>query len=78
MIVVRTYKGNARYLLTGITTALEWEKCIKQLKYYFSNIKEIKEKILTGKIIDTPYAIFQRDRRKNGIPVGNDRRLAWR
>lgn len=77
MIVVRTHKSNARYL-AGITTAVEWEKCIKQLKCYFSNVKEIKEKILTGKIIDTPYAIFQHDRRKKGISVGNDRRLAWR
>ena len=62
MIVVKTYKSNAWYL-TGITTAIEWEKCIKQLKYYFSNINRVKEKILAGEILNTPYTIFQRDRR---------------
>lgn len=73
MIIVRTYKDNAWYL-AGITTAIEWEKCTKRLKYYFSNVKKIKEKILTGKIIDTPYVIFQRDRRKKDIPVRKDQR----
>lgn len=73
MIMVRTYKGNAWYL-ADITNAIEWEKCIKQLKYYFSNVKKIKEKIFDGKIIDTPYVIFQRDRRKKDILLGNDRR----
>jgi len=64
MIVVKTYKSNAWYL-TGITTAIEWEKCIKQLKYYFSNINRVKEKILAGEILNTPYTIFQKDRRVN-------------
>ncbi|GAH19009.1 unnamed protein product, partial [marine sediment metagenome] len=50
------------------------EKCTKQLKCYFSNVNKVKEKILAGKIIDTPYVIFQRDRRKRDIPAKKDRR----
>jgi len=33
-----------------------------------------EEEILVGKIINTPYVIFQRDRRKRDIPVRKDRR----
>jgi len=64
MIVVRTYKSNAWYL-ASITTAIEWEDCIKQLKYYFSSINRVREKILAGEILNTPYTIFQRGRRIN-------------
>ena len=64
MIVVRIFKDNAQYL-AGITTAANFENCIKQLKYYFSNIIKVKEKIIAGEIIDLPYLTFQRDRRIN-------------
>jgi len=74
MIMVKTYKSNAWYL-AGITTAIEWEKCIKQLKYYFSNINRVKEKILAGEILNTPYTIFQKDRRVNKEKrIENERR----
>jgi len=64
MIIVKIYKSKAWYL-AGKTVAIEWEKCIKQLKYYFSNSNKIKEKIITGEIIDTPYLTLQRDRRRS-------------
>ena len=70
--MVKTYKSSQ--YLDGITIAVNFKNCIKQLKYYFTNIIKVKEKILAGKIIDTPYVIFQRDRRKRDIPVKKDRR----
>jgi len=73
MIVVKAYKSDAWYL-AGITTAIEWENCIKRLKYYFSDVNKVREKILAGKIINIPYVIFQRDRRKKDIPVREDQR----
>lgn len=62
--MVRIFKDNARYL-AGIATTVNFDNYIKQLRYYFANIKKIKERILTGKIIDTPYVTFQKDRRVN-------------
>ena len=64
MIVVRIYKNNAWYL-AGKVNVIKWENCIKRLKYYFSNINKIKEKIITGETIDLPYVTLQRDRRIN-------------
>lgn len=64
MIVVRIFKDNAWYL-AGIAIAVNFENCIKQLKYYFSNIIKVKERIIAGEIIDLPYLTFQRDRRIN-------------
>ena len=64
MIVVRIYKGNAD-ALAGLTTAVNFENCIKQLKWYFSNIIKVKERIIAGKIIDLPYLTLQRDRRES-------------
>jgi len=61
--VIKTYKSSQ--YLDGITIAVNFKNCIKQLRYYFENIKKIKEKILAGKIIDLPYLILQRDRRVN-------------
>jgi len=48
MIVVKTYKSNAWYL-AGITTAIEWENCIKRLKYYFPDVNKVREKILAAR-----------------------------
>jgi len=64
MIVVRIFKDNAWYL-AGIATAVNFENCIKQLRYYYANIIKVKEKIIAGGIIDLPYLTLQRDRRVN-------------
>lgn len=37
--------------LTGITNAINFEDCIRQLRYYFLDINKVREKILAGKII---------------------------
>ena len=75
MIVVKTYKSNAWYF-AGRTTAVNFENCIKQLKYYFSNINRVREKILAVEILNTPYTIFQRDRRVNQEQkIPDERRL---
>jgi len=74
MIVVRTYKSNARYL-AGITAAVNFENCTKQLRCYFVNIIKVKERIIAGGIIDLPYLTFQKDRRVNkGKRFENERR----
>jgi len=74
MIMVKTYKSNAWYL-AGIITAVNFENCIKQLRYYFANIIKVKERIIAGEIIDLPYLTLQRDRRVNEEKrIRNERR----
>jgi len=64
MLVVKIFKDNAWYL-AGIATAVNFENCVKQLKYYYADIIKVKERIIAGKIIDLPYLTLQRDRRVN-------------
>ncbi len=71
--MVRFYKDNA-LKFAGITIAVNFEDCIKQLRYYFANINKVRGRNTCLQDINTPYVIFQRDRRKKDIPVGND----WR
>jgi len=83
MIIVKIFKDNAWYL-AGITTAVNFENCIKQLRYYFANIIKVKEKINAGEIIDLPYLTLQRDRKINEEKrIRNERRrhlntVKWR
>ena len=64
MIAVKIFKDNAWHL-AGITTAVNFENCKKQLSYYFANIIKVKERIIAGEIINLPYLTLQRDRRVN-------------
>ena len=74
MIVVRIFKDNARRF-ANLTTAVNFEACKRLLKLYFSDLEEIKERIIAGKIIDLPYLILQRDRRVNQEKkIRNERR----
>jgi len=74
MITVKIFRDNACYL-AGITTAVNFENCKKQLKYYFTNIIKVKERIIAGEIIDSPYLTLQRDRGVNEEKrIKNDRR----
>lgn len=73
MLVVGIYKDNAENF-AGLTIVNDWKDFTRRLRYYFSNIFEIKEKIINGEIIDLPYITLQRDRRKKDIPVMKDRR----
>ena len=74
MIVVSIFKENAGSV-AGFTSAINFENRKKWLGLYFSDLKKIKEKILTGEIIDIPYLTLQKDRRlNNGKRIGNERR----
>ena len=64
MIVVRIFKDNAKKF-AHLTTAVNFEACKRRLKLYFSDLEEVKERIIAGKIIDLPYLILQKDRRVN-------------
>ena len=74
MITVKIFKDNAWYL-AGITTAVNFENCKKQLSYYFTNIIKVKERIIAGEIIDSPYLTLQRDR---GVNEENRIKNDWR
>jgi len=74
MIIVKIFKDNAWYL-AGITIAVNFENCKKQLSYYFANIIKVKERIIAGEIIDLPYLTLQKDRRVNEEKsIENERR----
>jgi len=64
MIVVGIYKDNAKNF-AGLTIVDDWKKFTRRLRYYYSNIFEVKEKILNGEVIDLPYITLQKDRRIN-------------
>ena len=64
MIVVGIYKDNAKNF-SGLTIADDWKNFTRRIGFYYSNIFEVKEKILNGKVIDLPYMTLQIDRRKS-------------
>lgn len=74
MIVVGIYKSNARNF-AGLTIADDWKNFTRRIGFYYSNIFEVKEKILNGKVIELPYLTLQLDRRCKDIPVRDERRL---
>jgi len=74
MIVVSIFKGNARSI-AGSTCQVTFENCKKRLRLYFSDLRKVEEKILSGEIIDIPYLTLQKDRRLNNEKrIGNERR----
>jgi len=73
MIVVGIYKDNARNF-AGLTIARDWKDFTRRLRYYYSDIFEIKERILNGKVIDLPYVTLQLDRRVRRERVETERR----
>jgi len=73
MVVVGIYKSNAENF-AGLTIADDWKNFTRRLKYYYSNIFEVKEKILNGTIIDLPYLTLQKDRREKFERVEIERR----
>ena len=64
MIAVKIFKDNARKF-TQLTTVVNFETCKRRLRLYFSDLEEVKKRIIAGKIIDLPYLILQKDRRVN-------------
>ncbi|MBA7575936.1 hypothetical protein ES695_05895 [Candidatus Atribacteria bacterium 1244-E10-H5-B2] len=74
MIVVRIFKENAKKF-ANLVAAVTFEACKRRLRFYFSNLEGVKERIIAGKIIDLPYLTLQRDRRVNEEKrIRNERR----
>ena len=74
MIIVRIFKDNAKKF-ANLTTAVNFEACKRRLRFYFSDLEKVKEKIIAGEIINIPYVTFQRDRRATKEKsIKNDRR----
>jgi len=73
MIVVGIYKSNAKNF-AGLTIADDWKNFTRRISFYYSNIFEVKEKILNGGIVELPYISLQLDRRRKNIKVKNERR----
>jgi len=73
MLIIGTYKENARNF-AGLTIADDWKNFTRRIGFYYSNIFEIKEKILNGKVIELPYLTLQLDRRRKDIRVTDERR----
>ncbi len=73
MMVVSIFKENAG--IKNPISTVTFESCKRRLKLYFSNLEEVKQKIIAGEIIDSPYVTFQRDRRiKEEKRIENERR----
>ncbi|MBA7689968.1 hypothetical protein ES703_98487 [subsurface metagenome] len=73
MIVVKIFKDNAEKF-KNLTSAVTFESCKSRLRFYFSNLGKVKERILSGEIINLPYLTLQKDRRVEGKKVEDERR----
>jgi len=73
MLVVGIYKDNAKNF-SGLTIVRDWKGFTRRIGFYFSNIFEIKEKILNGEIIELPYITLRLDRRIKREKVEVERR----
>ncbi|MBA7541181.1 hypothetical protein ES705_33488 [subsurface metagenome] len=73
MIVIGIYKGNAKNF-SGLTIARDWKNFTRRIGFYYSNIFQIKEKILNGAVIDLPYITLRLDRRVKRERVEIERR----
>ena len=62
MIVIKIFKDNAEKF-ANLVTAVTFESCKSRLRFYFSNLGKVKERILSGEIINLPYLTLQKDRR---------------
>jgi len=73
MLVVGIYKPSARNF-SGLTIIGDWKDFTRRISFYYSNIFEIKEKILNGTVVDLPYITLQLDRRIKREKVEVERR----
>lgn len=64
MIVVEIFKDDAANF-SNLTSTATFEDCKRRLGIYFSDLKKVKERIISGEIISIPYLTFQKDRRIN-------------
>ncbi|MBA7565734.1 hypothetical protein ES695_07015 [Candidatus Atribacteria bacterium 1244-E10-H5-B2] len=73
MLVVGIYKDNAKNFANR-TIVGDWKEFTRRLRSYYSNIFEVKKKILNREIIDLPYITLQIDRRIKREKVEVERR----
>ncbi len=73
MIVIQIYGEDAEQF-SGITSAIDFEKCKKRLRLYFKNVGEVKARLFAGEKISMPYVVLQKDRRIRDTEVNNERR----
>lgn len=74
MIVVGIYKDNAENF-AGLTIVGDFKDFTRRLRSYYSNIFEVKERILNGEVISLSYITLRKDRRVNNKRVKKERRL---
>ncbi|RXG63001.1 hypothetical protein ES695_19365 [Candidatus Atribacteria bacterium 1244-E10-H5-B2] len=58
MIVVKIFKDNAKKF-ANLTSAVNFGSCKKRLRLYFSDLKKVKERIISGEIIDLPQMTYR-------------------
>ncbi|GAI81382.1 unnamed protein product [marine sediment metagenome] len=73
MLVVGIYNDSARNF-KGLTIVDDWKSFTRRLRYYFSDVNKVKDRIIGGEIIELPYITLQRDRRCQSIKVKDERR----
>jgi len=73
MIIIGIYKNNAKNF-AGLTIADDWKNFTRRIGFYYSNIFEVKEKILNGGIVELPYIVLQLDRRIDKKKIKDERR----
>jgi len=44
---------------TPLTKVVPFEKCIRRLRLYFTNIEEVRNRLKNGELIETPYYQFK-------------------
>ena len=71
MLVVQILKDDIERFKTSAVT---FDSCRRRLRLYFSSLKKVKDRIIDGEIIFTPYATFRKDRRRESIRVTDERR----
>ena len=64
VLVVQKFKNNAGRLANK-TSVDTFEACKRRLRLYFSDLEEVKKRIIAGEIIDLPYLTVQRDKGEN-------------
>ena len=74
MLVIGIYEDNAENF-AGLTIVGDFKDFTRRLRSYYSNIFEVKERILNGEVISLPYITLQLDRRVKREKVEIERRV---
>jgi len=73
MLIVGIYNDSARNF-KGLTIVDDWKSFTRRLRYYFSDVNKVKDRIIGGEIIGLPYITLQKDRRCKDVRVKDERR----